>query len=392
VTAPGSTAGWNPVPPIPREAWDLAPWNRWTFQRVREFMPTAGVRRGPGPVSPLPESPLPLHSHSFDDGTGRMSIGEFLESSHTDGFIVLRRGSVVMEYYANGMRRESLHLSQSVGKSVVGSVAGILACDGRLDCDALVTHYLPELSATAWSGAKVQHVLDMTTGTACDETYTATDSDVARMDAASGWKERRDPAWPRCRWDLVLAVKSREREHGALFAYRSIETDVLGFVLQRASGLSLAELVGRELWQTMGAEEDACFTVDPAGFACGCGGFNATLRDYARFASLWANAGVIAGRQVLPERWITQTRAGNHDAFQGSYRDVLPQGAYHNQMWVEDPARRALLARGVFGQLIYMDPESGFAAVKLSSWPDFVNPAGTRRAIAAMHALRDAVG
>jgi CubicO group peptidase (beta-lactamase class C family) len=192
-------------------------------------------------------------------------------------------------------------------------------------------------------------------------------------------------------WDLVLTLHESRGAHGADFNYRSIETDVLGFVIERATGARLAELVSRELWAPMGAEEDACFTVDPAGFACACGGLNATLRDLSRFGVLYVSGGSAGGRQVVPEAWIEKTRQGKPELFRGAYREVLPNGAYSNQFWIEDPVRGVLLARGVFGQLIFMDPAAQFVAVKLSSWPEFVNPARTRTALAAIRAIRDSL-
>jgi CubicO group peptidase (beta-lactamase class C family) len=254
-----------------------------------------------------------------------------------------------------------------------------------------VTHYLPELAATAYRGATIQQVLDMTSGVHWDETYTAPDSHCAQMDVACGWKTTKDPSWPTCMWDLVLTLREARGPHGADFSYRSIETDVLAFVLERATGTRLAELVSKELWAPMGTEEDACFTVDPTGFACACGGLNATLRDLARFGQLYVAGGVSGDRQLIPEEWIRQTRAGDPDLFRGAYREVLPHGAYCNQFWLEDTARRVLLARGVFGQLIFMDPAAEFVAVKLSSWPEFVNPTRTRTALAAIRAIRDAL-
>jgi len=237
----------------------------------------------------------------------------------------------------------------------------------------------------------VQQLLDMTSGVYWDETYTTADSHCAKMDVACGWKVSKDPSWPTCMWDLVLTLQEARGEHGADFSYRSIETDVLGLILERATGTRLADLVSQELWAPMGAEEDACFTVDPTGFACACGGLNASLRDLARFGQLYVSAGAVGSRQVVPEKWIGQTRTGNSDLFHGPYREVLPNGAYSNQFWLEDTVHRVLLARGVFGQLIFMDPESEFVAVKLSSWPEFVNPTRTRTALAAIRAIRDSL-
>lgn len=380
------------APIIPRPDWDRAPWNRWTFQHVREMVPTAQVWRGQGPASPLPENLQDIDAIGFDADGRSDTIGGFLKSSYADGMLVLHRGKVVAERYLNGMTPRTPHLSQSVAKSVVGTVAGILIGRGLVDPSAPVTHYLPELEATAYRGARVQQVLDMTSGVLFDETYTALDSHMAQMDVACGWKERTNPSWPGHVWELILSLKASECAHGASFRYRSIETDVLSFVLQKAAATPLAELVSRELWAPMGAQEDAYFTVDPAGYALGDGGFNATLRDYARFALLHLGEGVIDGRRIVPAAWIGETRTGARpDLFGGVYHEVLPEGAYHNQFWVEDSKRRAYMARGVFGQLIYIDPEAEFAAVILSSWPEFVSVRRTRTALAAVRAIREAL-
>lgn len=380
------------IPTIPRQDWDRAPWNRWTFQHVRDMVPTTPVSRGQGPANPLPENLQDIDAIGFEVDGRRDTIGGFLASSSVDGMLVLHRGEVVAERYLNGMTPRTLHLSQSVAKSVVGTVVGILVGRGLVDPAAPVTRYLPELEATAYRGATVQQVLDMTSGVVFDETYTAADSHMAKMDAACGWKERKDPSWPSNVWDLILSLKEAECAHGASFRYRSVEADVLAFMLERVAGTPLAELVSRELWAPMGAEQDAEFTVDPAGYALGNGGFNATLRDYARFALLHLRGGEIAGRRVVPSAWIEETRSGARpDLFGGIYREVLPEGAYHNQFWIEDAKRRAYMARGVFGQLVYIDPEADFAAVVLSSWPEFVNAARSRTSLAAIRSIREAL-
>ncbi|PLU82798.1 hypothetical protein BMJ22_09785 [Sinorhizobium medicae] len=251
---------------------------------------------------------------------------------------------------------------------------------------------IPERHDTAYRGASVQHVLDMTSGVVFDETYTALDSHMAQLDVASGWKNRWNPSWHTNIWDLILSLKDLECPHGTSFRYRSIETDVLSFVLQRAAATPLAELVSRELWAPMGAEEDAYFTVDAAGYALGNGGFNATLRDYARFALLHLRGGEINGRRIVSTEWIAGTRFGaDPTLFGGIYQEVLPAGAYHNQFWIEDTACGVYMARGVFGQLIYIDPMADFAAVVLSSWPEFVSTTRTRTALAAVRSIRGAL-
>jgi CubicO group peptidase (beta-lactamase class C family) len=374
----------------PRDGWDRAPWNRWSFQHVRELVPTAEVWRGRGPASDMPRTPRQIDDIPFDGVSGRSTVRRFLDETYTDGFIVLHRGAIVAERYMNGMNERTRHLSQSVGKSLVGILAGILAARGWLETEAPLTRYLPELADTAYRDARISHVLDMTSGVAFDETYTDPFSDIAKIDVACGWRPRPEDGrdWPRTCWDVVLGLKKLEAAHGARFSYRSIETDVLAFACERAAGKRLPELVSEHLWQPLGAEESAYYTVDESGYVLADGGFNATLRDYARFGEMLTRDGLFNGRQIVPAEWVQGCRFGDHAKFTGDYRAATPMGAYKRQFWHEDHRTPVLLCRGVFGQLIYSDPDHDFTAVKLSSWPDFRNTALLKETLAALNAIK----
>jgi len=375
---------------VPFMDWDRPPWNRWSFQHVRELLPTAQVWRGNGPSSLLPQLPMDLGGIEFEriDGVPT-TLDTFLDDTYTDGFLVLHRGRIISERYFNGMNERTLHLSQSMAKSVTAAAAGRLVAKGMLDPSALVTHYLPELAATAYHGAILQQVLDMTSGVRFNEDYTDPHSDVGRIDVASGWKPAPPGTqdFPEHMWELILTLTTRERPHGESFAYRSIETDVLAFCMERASGRRLPELVSELLWQPMGADESACFTLDRAGYALADGGLNATLRDYARFGALYLNDGMFNGRQIVPAAWIKATRCGDHSLFGEPYTQTTPNGAYRNQFWIEDVSRPAIMCRGVFGQLIYIDDARDLVVVKLSSWPDFLNVEFGINTLRMIHAL-----
>jgi CubicO group peptidase (beta-lactamase class C family) len=386
-----------PVPPearIPRQDWDRAPWNRWSFHNIREILPTREVWRGPGPAWALPTRLQDLDEVCFElKGGTRTTLADWLDEDYTDGFIVVHHGEIVCERYFNTMTARSLHLSQSVAKSVTSAVAGILVGRGMLDPDQPVTDYLPELKRTAWKGATLRHVLDMTTGVRFVEDYEALDSDIAMTDIATGWKPARGRSkGPASVWDQILSLKNQVRPHGATFEYRSIETDVLAYCMQRVSGTDLADLVSRELWQPMGAEESACFTIDAAGYPLADGGFNATLRDYARFGLVMASGGIGNGRKIVPCEWIADTLDCNADIFGAPYTDTLPDGAYRNQFWVRDHRKRVLMARGVFGQLIYISPADSLVVVKLSSWPEFLSAERSINAHAAIDAIVQTLG
>ncbi len=393
----------DPRPPImegsppalipPKMDWDRPPWNRWSFQNIRQILPTAGVWRGNGEPKLLPRDDRDLDALAVEGTEGATTtLAGLLDETYTDGFLVIRNGAAVYERYFNGMGERTLHLSQSVAKSVTAAAAGVLVGRGLLDVTALVTDYLPELNDTAYRGATLQHILDMTSGVQFTEDYTDPYSDIGKADVASGWKPippESDPnfRWPRHMFELILGLETLDRRHGDVFSYRSIETDVLAFCMERVTGKRLPQIVSDEIWQPMGAEESACFTVDAAGYAMADGGFNATLRDYGRLGLLYLEN----GGGIIPPGWVEATRNGNHDIFHEPYTLSLPEGAYRNQWWIEDPRSRSIMARGVFGQLIYVNWDHNMVAVKLSSWPDFLNTHYNVVTLKALHAIAGAL-
>jgi CubicO group peptidase (beta-lactamase class C family) len=369
---------------VSKHNWDRPPDNRWSFHHMREILPTVEVWRGRGPVFEFPREELDLDDLVLSSGGG--SLVAHLAETYTDGFLVIKNGSIVFERYYGGMTERDLHLSQSVAKSFIGMLTGIVVGQGLLDVSKPIANYLPELSHTGWKDATVQQVLDMTSGVRFSEAYTDPYSDIGQTDVACGWKPvppGSDPSfkWPAHVWEQILGLRETTRPHGTEFEYRSIETDVLAFCLERVTGKRLAQLMSEEVWQKIGAEESACFTVDSAGYALADGGFNACLRDYGRFGQLLLDG----GRGIIPSTWIEATRSGNHQMFGGSYAETLPVGAYHNQFWIEDAKSRSVMARGVFGQWIYINWDYNMVIVKLSSFPDFINSAYEIASLNAAH-------
>ena len=385
----------SPPPPewrVPRAYWDRPPWNRWSFQNIRKILPTENIGCGNSPTPWIVEE-RDLTKVAFDAFDGTPSTVSDVLNEYTDGFLVAKGGVILHESYHNGMTRQTQHLSQSVAKSVVSTVAGVLIAKGHLDTTELITTYLPELESTAWRGATVQHVLDMTTGVRYVEEYTDPNSDMGRTDVACGWKQvpdGADPAdWPTTLWDQIMGLTECETDHGARFKYRSIETDVLGFAISRLTGLSLAEAISVFLWTPMGAENPACITVDPAGTGLGDGGMCATLRDYARFGQTMLDNGLVDGRQVIPADWVADVRSGDHGRFDDQSREFMPNGRYRNMFWIQDADSMTHMSLGVFGQFIYVSPEWDMVVVQLSSWPEFLSPerhSNTMRAINAIAA------
>jgi CubicO group peptidase (beta-lactamase class C family) len=365
--------------------WQDPPFNRWGFQHVRELIPTARIERAAVP-RPLPRAERDLAGVAFEAEGRTWTLGEALDVTYTDGFLVLHRGRIVSELYRNGLTPSGTHLLMSVSKSIVASVAGILAGRGVLDPEGAVTAVLPELAGTSWEGATVRHLLDMRAGTRFTEDYADPAADVRVYEQVYLWRPRIDAALPAdgCTYMAGLA---NDRPHGGAFDYRSILTDMLGWVVERCGGARIAVLIARELWQPIGAEFDAEITVDGHGNALADGGVCATLRDLARFGLVWLERG--AG--VVPEAWIADTLAGGEDsreAFAGArYGAAYRGGFYRNKWWVMDPSVPFYAGHGINGQHVFVHPPAELVVAKLSTWPTADDAALDRITDAAVRAL-----
>jgi len=296
-----------------------------------------------------------------------------LAETWTDGFLVLHRGRIVAEHYFNGLKPDTPHLLMSVSKSVTSTVAGVLAGHAFLDTSALVTDIVPELHGTSFEGATVQHLLDMRAGTRFDEDYDNPKADVRTYERVYLWRPDDGQARPEDALSYFGTLRN-DAPHGGPFRYRSILPDVLAWVLERAAGTRLPELIAAELWQPMGAAFDAEITVDSRGNPMADGGISATLRDLARFGQLFLQRGQVGGREVVPASWIDDTIRGAPDgpaAFRaGDNPAGYPPGAhYRNYWWVRDPGLPFYHASGINGQHVFVHVPSETVVVKLSTWP-----------------------
>lgn len=379
-------------PPVPADRWSLATWqnapaNRWSFQHIREVVPTARVSRGATPSLPLPMAGGFDAEQSVWRLEGHWStVADVLADTQTDGFLVLHRGQVVTEQYPEGMPADRPHILMSVSKSVVGCLVGILAGEGSIDVLTAVDVYVPELAGSGYRGATVQDVLDMRSGVAFSETYLDPTAEVRLLEQVIGWAPRTDPALPTSMYEYLATLKA-DRAHGSAFEYRSCETDILGWICERATGTRLPDLLSSRIWSKLGCEQDMDAAVDPAGAVFADGGLSATLRDLGRFGQMLLAGGVAHGRQVVPDWWLADSYAGASDTrdkfAESGNGSWLPGGGYRNQFWLPG-GREVLLCLGIHGQLIWVEPDRELVVVKLSSWPLPQEPAKLIDTLAAI--------
>ena len=362
--------------------WQDPPYNRWSFQHLRELIPSQRISRGQGPPRALAQHNA---SARLDDvavyrlSGERSTFAEVIAETWTDAVVVLHDGQIVLEQYFNEMTEETPHLLMSVTKSVVGCIAGILVEQGLLNPDEQASSYVPEIAKSGYQGASVRQLLNMRTGVKFREEYTNQDAEVREMERYMGWRPGGDPDSSHGMY-FYLTKLGPDTDHGGSFVYRSADTDMLGWVCERAAGARMADLISLLIWQPMGAEFDAEITCDCVGTAIHDGGMSARARDMARFGQLVLKDGYAYDTSIVPEPWLRETRTLDPDirgAFAASDSEaVLTGGWYRNQFWfVPGPLGDLQLCLGIHGQIVLIDRATQTVSVKMSTWPTAQNPA-----------------
>jgi CubicO group peptidase (beta-lactamase class C family) len=352
--------------------WRTSPFNRWAFHHVREIVPSADIPNHPPTAGEFSCAPVDMGGLRIDrDGHGALSLDEFLQETGTDGVVIAHRGRIVFERYANGMTAESPHILMSVSKSLLGLLAGVLAARGDLDPEGQVADVIPEVMGTAYEGATIRHLLDMRAGVAFDEDYLATSGPIIAYRKAGNWNPLDPGDTPADLRSFYRKMTQSAGPHGGPVNYVSPNTDLLGWVIERATGARYADLMSELLWKPMGAARSAYITVDRLGAPRCAGGVCTTVRDLACVGQLLVQGGARGGTQIVPESWIADiTRNGAADAWAAgsltSYFPGLPI-RYRSKWYALDPARPVLFGLGIHGQNVFVDRAREIVIAKVSS-------------------------
>jgi CubicO group peptidase (beta-lactamase class C family) len=360
------------------------PFNEWTFTHLNWLLPSEVVRRG-GAHSPLPGESLPLDvTYRFDNQDHR--LGELHDRTHTTAFLVLHRGRIVHEIYPGTFaRRGSRFQLFSVTKSVTSMLLGIALAEGAIDSlDDPVTAYRHDFTGTAYDGPRLADLLNMSSGVGGLEDWTVPDSLIKRFEraAVSGGS-------------LVDVVRSAPRvgEPGRYFNYSTLDAQVLGWVLEAATGMSLARYAAERLWNRIGPDRDAYYWLTRAQprTALAAGSLNASARDVARLGLLMAHDGEVNGRQIVPREWVRRSRGSGlpHLAVGALGPSGYDHYGYANLWWTLGGERPAFTGLGVHGQYLYVDPVADVVIVKTSAWPTQDDERRDRETIAALRAVAD---
>lgn len=352
------------------------PQTRWAFSHQRELKSTVNIRRGSATASALPKKLRDdIDTIAFTTMEGeQMTWGQSLDAMFTDGIVILHRGTIVHETYRGALSEELPHIAFSVTKSFVGLMAATLAHEGKLDLAATVATYVPELKASAFGDATVRQVMDMTTGVKYSENYVDPLAEVRTYGIAAGYgKPPEGYTGPHSIAEFLMTL-DKQGEHGAAFAYKTCNTEVLAWIVQRVTGQPLARMLSERVWRKMGMEEDAHIIVDPVGMAACGGGMNLALRDLARVGEMMRNRGAYNGQQIIPAAVVDDiAKGGRPEDFAKAGYTTMPGWSYRSQWWVSHNDLGAFTARGIHGQVCWVAPKAELVIARFASHPVAAN-------------------
>jgi CubicO group peptidase (beta-lactamase class C family) len=350
--------------------WRTAPYLKWAFQHVREIVPSADVPNAPGDVWKLKSEPKDFSSFRFGHSGKQYRLDQFFDETDTDGLVILHRGKVILERYGNGMNSDTPHILMSVSKSLTAVVAGILVEQGKLDPEQKVVSVIPELKDSVYSNATVRHVLDMRVGIAFDEDYLAISGPIIEYRKSTNWNPLGPGERPGDLRTFLVNLTERNGPDGGPFHYVSTNTDLLGWILERASGVRFADLLSTLLWKPMGAQCPAYMTVDRLGAPRCAGGICTTTMDLARVGQLIAQNGRRNGTPIIPASWIEDTLGGG-DPKAWAAGDLIPyfggRAMHYRSKWYVLRERDMAFGLGVYGQNVFVDKANELVIAKVSS-------------------------
>lgn len=366
---------------------------RWSVVHMREMLPTINVSRGLDAPSSLEyqlDENIDAITFTPWNSKDKMTWEESLWENYTDGMLIMHKGKVVYERYFSELTESDVHAVMSLTKSFNGTLASILVAEGKLDETKLVPFYVPELKNSAYGDATVRQVMDMTTALKYSEDYADPKADIWDFSAAGNpLPKPKDYKGPEGYYEYLETVK-KQGKHGDAFGYKTVNADALGWIISKATGKPVNELLSERIWSKLGMEQAAYYQVDGKGIAFTGGGFNAGLRDLGRFGELLRNHGKFNGEQLFPAEAVKDIeKGGSKEAFKKSDHPGLKGWSYRNMWWITENKNGAYAARGVHGQTIYIDPKAEMVIVRLASHPIAANSANDATSLPAYQAVAD---
>ncbi|MBA6151534.1 serine hydrolase domain-containing protein [Gelidibacter maritimus] len=321
-------------------------------------------RRFPIMHNIFPSIPIPNGNHSVSLKTYKniapkwedeTTLASYMKDNHVKGVIVLKDNQIRMEKYADGIHPETLWTSFSVAKSVSAMLVGIALKDGAIESlEDPLKKYITEFNGFDYGEVTVRQLLTMTSGIDWNEDYEDPNSDVGQMYKAD------------CQGDeshILTYMKPLKfkYEPGTHWNYSTGETDLVGILVQKATGLSLAEYLSEKIWKPFQMEHCAYWLADEcSNLNLGGSGLSASLRDFARFGMLMLDKGKIGNEHIISEEFMNDATS--------LIKQVNDEGDGYGYLWwrFKDGSYAAF---GIFGQMVYINPHKNLVIAQMAAWP-----------------------
>ncbi|TCP22893.1 hypothetical protein EV195_11020 [Tenacibaculum skagerrakense] len=321
----------------------------------------------------------------------KMTWSESLYKNYTDGILILHKGKIVYEKYFGALKPEGVHAAMSVSKTFTGTLGAMLVAEGLLDENKTADFYVPELKNSAFGDATIRQILDMTTSLKYSEDYSDPKAEVWIFSAAGNpLPKPKNYSGPKNYFEYLQTVQKDKGNHGEIFAYKTVNTDVMGWIISRVTGKSLTQLLSEKIWKPLGTHIDGYYQVDASGIAFAGGGFSANIRDMGMFGEMIRKNGYFNKKQILPKSLIEDImNGGSQEAFRKSVYSSLNNWSYRNMWWITHNENGAFAARGVHGQTIYINPAAEMVIVRFASHPEAKNSKIDPTSLPAYQAVAD---
>ena len=312
---------------------------------------------------------------------------QFAERTYTNAMLVIRHGKAVFEEYRNRSTPMTRFLSMSMAKTVTSMLVGIALGEGKIaSLDDPAEKYVPELKGSGYEGVTLRQILQMRSGVGYEERY-----DFGAHPSFAGHLHQDAIVLNKMRFAAGALETRRANAPGSTFNYSTLNTMVLGWILENATGQTIEGYTRDKLWGPLGAQADAFWIADgPPGHgrALNGMGFNATLRDYGRLGELMLHDGKRGDAQVVPAGWLKQATTMLPTGIPKGTPGGFP--GYGLQIWQVDDEPGAFCAVGLAGQYIYVSPATDTVIVKLSHYPPVEPPTVTPETIGYFKAIAHA--
>ena len=357
--------------------WRKYPFNSWSFVNVRNLIPTSPIYNNPDKKVILKKQLIDIDDLVIDHKNTSYKLKEIFKICDTDAFLVMHKGKIKFEFYDKFTRFNTPHIIFSVSKSLTSLLTGILVEKKVININNYISHILPETKGTAYEDATVRNVLDMSIASGFIEDYTGQAEIFKKYRSSTGWDlpETHSTQTLKGLHDFLSSMPKSNQKHGKKYHYCSPHSDLLGWIIERASGENYSKIMADLLFKKAGINHEANVTVDKWGASRAAGGISVSPYDLLLLSELVRNHGSNKNGQVIPAAWIEDfvNNKNNNSYLNQDNLERFPNGNYRSKWYQTGFKDNEYCAIGIHGQNIWINPQKEITIVRMSSASDPIN-------------------